>query len=72
MGHPSMTCTHKGNYFGFEPEGRQPRLFVMDFWSCNNERNVDNWCSIDMIDLFRSINKEYEEFIDKKLNYKSK
>lgn len=64
MGHPSMTCTHEGKYFGFEPEGRQPRLFVMDFWTSDGEKLVDNWCQIDMIDLFRSINAEYEKDID--------
>ena len=69
MGHPSMSCTHKGNYFGFEPEGKQPRMFVMDFWTCDGDKLIDNWCQIDMIDLFRSINKEYEEFIDDKLHY---
>ena len=77
MGHPSMTCTHKGDYFGFKPEGRQPRLFVMDFWTCRSNplgecigpALVDNWCQIDMIDLFRSINKEYEKAIDETLHY---
>ena len=67
MGHPSMTCTHKGNYFGFEPENGHPRIYVMDFWSCDGERLVDNWCQIDMIDLWRSINKDYEKFIDEKI-----
>ena len=69
MGHPSMKCTHKNDYFGFAPEGTQPRLFVMDFWTCDGKRLVDNWCQIDMIDLFRSINKEYKEYIDDKLHY---
>lgn len=70
MGHPSMTCTHKGKYFGFEPEkNRIPRIFVNDFWTCDGKRLVDNWCQIDMIDLFRSINSEYETFIDKALHY---
>jgi len=68
-GHPSMSCTHKGEYFGFKPENRQPRLFVMDFWSCENNRLVDNWCQIDMIDLFRSINSDYERMIDETLHY---
>ena len=69
MGHPSMTCTHKGEYFGFKPEKKQPRIYVMDFWTCDGDKLIDNWCQIDMIDLFRSINKEYEEFIDDKLHY---
>ena len=61
-----MTCTHKNDYFGFIPEGRQPRLFVMDFWTCDGERLVDNWCQIDIIDLFLSINNSSENFIDSK------
>lgn len=68
-GHPSMSCTHRGEYFGFKPEGRQPRIYVMDFWSCENNRLVDNWCQIDMIDLFRSINSNYESEIDEALHY---
>ncbi len=69
MGHPSMTCTHKGEYFGFKPEGKKPRISVMDFWTCRKDKLVDNWCQIDMIDLFRSINEEYRIFIDKALYY---
>ena len=69
MGHPSMTATHKGEYFGFKPEKKKPRISVMDFWTCDGKNLIDNWCQIDMIDLFRSINKEYEEFIDAKLHY---
>ena len=69
MGRPSMTCTHKGEYFGFKPEGKQPRISVMDFWTCDGKKLVDNWCQIDMIDLFRSINQEYESYIDEALHY---
>lgn len=71
MGHPSMSCTHKGSYFGFKPEvpSKQPRLFVNDFWTCKDGRLVDNWCQIDMIDLFRSINSEYQKTIDEILLY---
>ena len=70
VGHPSMAATHKGEYFGFKPEKKsKPRIYVMDFWTCDGENLVDNWCQIDMIDLFRSINKEYEGFIDEKLHY---
>ena len=65
-----MAATHKGEYFGFKPEKKsKPRIYVMDFWTCDGENLVDNWCQIDMIDLFRSINKEYEGFIDEKLHY---
>ena len=69
MGRPSMTCTHKGEYFGFKPEGGDPRLFVMDFWTCDGQRLVDNWCQIDMVDLFRSINDNYRKYIDGVLRY---
>ena len=49
----------------------------MDFWTCRSNTLgecigpvlVDNWCQIDMIDLFRSINKEYEKAIDETLHY---
>lgn len=69
MGHPSMTCTHKGNYFGFLPEGGQPRLFVMDFYTSHEGKLVDNWVQIDMVDLFRSINEKYKGLIDEALYY---
>jgi predicted ester cyclase len=71
MGCYSMTATHKGNYFGFEPEGGEVKPFVMDFWTCRHDplgihrsRLVDNWCQIDMLDLWRGINKEFKEYID--------
>lgn len=71
MGCYSMTATHQGKYFGFEPEGGEVKPFVMDFWTCRHDplgieksRLVDNWCQIDMLDLWRSINKEFKEYID--------
>jgi predicted ester cyclase len=69
MGHPSLIATHQGEYFGFEPEGGTPRMFVMDFYTSNNGKLVDNWIQIDMIDLFRSINLDYERKIDETLCY---
>lgn len=71
MGHPSMSCTHVGEYFGFSPlePARQPRLFVNDFWTSKDGKLVDNWCQIDMIDLFRSISEEYTQYIDTVLCY---
>lgn len=68
MGHPSLICTHKGEYFGFKPEGGSPRMFVMDFYTSHDGRLVDNWIQIDMPDLFRSINEEYRKMIDEALH----
>lgn len=64
MGCYSMTATHQGEYFGFEPEGGEVKPFVMDFWTCKDGRLVDNWCQIDMLDLWRGINKEFKGYID--------
>ena len=36
----------------------------MDFWTCNGERLVDNWCQIDMLDLWRNINRKFKGHID--------
>ena len=41
----------------------------MDFYTSNNGKLVDNWIQIDMIDLFRSINLDYERKIDETLCY---
>lgn len=69
MGCYSMIATHKGQYFGFDPEGSEPLVkpFVMDFWTCDGDRLVDNWCQIDMIDLWRNINKNFRTYIDTEL-----
>lgn len=71
MGCYSMTATHKGNYFGFEPEDGEVKPFVMDFWTCRHDplgiekpKLVDNWCQLDMLDLWRGINKDFKEYID--------
>lgn len=65
MGCYSMTATHQGEYFGFLPEeDSQVKPFVMDFWTCDGNRLVDNWCQIDMLDLWRNINKEFKKYID--------
>lgn len=63
VGCHSMSATHKGKYFGFEPEGGDPMPYVMDFWSCDGEKLVDNWCQIDMLQLFMNINKEYNGYL---------
>lgn len=67
MGCYSMTATHQGEYFNFQPEGGEVKPFVMDFWTCNGTRLVDNWCQIDMLDLWRNINKKFKSYIDYEL-----
>lgn len=65
MGCHSMTATHQGDYFGFKPQkNSKVKPFVMDFWTCNGERLVDNWCQIDMLDLWRNINRKFKGHID--------
>ena len=66
MGCKSMTATHKGEYFGFKPQkSGKVEPYVMDFWTCDGDRLVDNWCQIDMLDLWRGINKKFKKHIDK-------
>jgi len=72
MGCHSMTATHKGEYFGFKPQkSGKVQPFVMDFWTCKHDplgiekpKLVDNWCQIDMLDLWRNINKKFKGYID--------
>jgi predicted ester cyclase len=54
-GWPSVIGTHRGDYLGLPPSGRQVGMRVMDFWRREGDLLAENWVLIDMLDLFRQL-----------------
>ncbi len=57
-GWPSLVAHHTGDYFGVPASGKEITLRVMDFWRVENDKLVENWVLIDMIDLFAQLGKD--------------
>lgn len=51
-GWPSITATHAGSYLGVPASGKQITMRVMDWWRREDDRLIENWVLIDIIDLF--------------------
>jgi predicted ester cyclase len=54
-GWPSVVGTHRGEYLGCPPTGRQVSMRVMDFWRRKAGLLAENWVLIDMPDLFMQL-----------------
>jgi hypothetical protein len=57
-GWPSMTMTHKGDYFGVPATNRQLTLRVMDFYRCAGGKIMENWVLPDYLDLFQQMGRD--------------
>ena len=51
-GWPSLNATHLGDYLGVAATGKKLGMRVMDFWRVNDNKIMENWVLIDMIDTF--------------------
>ena len=51
-GWPSIFATHEGSYLGVPATGKQITMRVMDWWRREDDKLVENWVLIDLIDLF--------------------
>ncbi len=51
-GWPSIFATHEGSYLGVPATGKQITMRVMDWWRREEDKLVENWVLIDLIDLF--------------------
>ncbi len=49
-GWPSLVGTHRGEFLGWQPTGRQVGWNIMDFWRREGEFLSENWVLIDLID----------------------
>jgi predicted ester cyclase len=54
-GWPSVVGTHRGEYLGCPPTGKQVGMRVMDFWRRESRLLAENWVLIDMPDLFMQL-----------------
>ena len=54
-GWPSLVAVHDGVFLGFPPSGNTLHWRIMDFWERVDDKLINNWVHIDMINIFRQI-----------------
>ncbi|MEO0561004.1 MAG: ester cyclase [Chloroflexota bacterium] len=52
-GWAGVIATHTGDYLDVAPTQREVRFNGLDFWVRDDEKIVENWVFVDMIDLYR-------------------
>ncbi len=50
-----MTGTHKGEFQGIPPTGKQFKINFVDIWHVVNGKAVENWVQLDMLGLLQQI-----------------
>ena len=49
------TATHKGEFQGIAPTGKQVKLNTLDIWRVENGKAVENWVQMDLLGLMQQI-----------------
>jgi steroid delta-isomerase-like uncharacterized protein len=55
-----LTGTHKGEFMGINPTGKQMKMPYIDFWKLRNGKCVANWVEFDMAGLMQQIGARQE------------
>jgi predicted ester cyclase len=50
-----MTGTHKGDFQGIPPTGKQFKINFVDIWHVVNGKAVENWVQMDMLGLMQQL-----------------
>ena len=56
-GWPSMTMTFKKEYLGIKPSNQKHTLRVMDFYRLSENKIVENWVYLDLLDFKNQVDK---------------
>lgn len=49
------TATHKGEFQGIPPTGKQVKVKTLDIWRVENGKAVENWVQMDMLGLMQQL-----------------
>jgi predicted ester cyclase len=49
------TATHKGEFQGIPPTGKQFKINSIDIWHVVNGKAVENWVQMDMLGLMQQL-----------------
>ena len=49
------TATHKGEFQGIPPTGKQVKVKTLDIWLVANGKAVENWVQMDMLGLMQQL-----------------
>jgi predicted ester cyclase len=55
VGWPSIRASHSGEYLGCPPTGRLAEWRLMDFYRRQGDQIIENWVSVDMLHLFKTM-----------------
>jgi predicted ester cyclase len=50
-----LSGTHRGQFAGLEPTGRQVRVVVFDAWWARDGRCAERWLQLDRLELLRQL-----------------
>ncbi len=50
-----VTGTHKGEWQGIPPTGKQVKMKTLDIWRVENGKAVENWVQMDMLGLMQQL-----------------
>lgn len=50
-----VTATHKGEFQGIPPTGKQIKIKSLDIWRVENGKAVENWVQLDMLGLMQQL-----------------
>ncbi len=50
-----VTATHKGEFQGIAPTGKQVKVKTLDIWRVANGKAVENWVQMDMLGLMQQL-----------------
>jgi predicted ester cyclase len=50
-----ITGTHRGEFQGIPPTGKQVKVNTLDIWRVANGKAVDNWVQMDMLGLMQQL-----------------
>jgi len=50
-----LTGTHKGDFQGIPPTGKQIKMKYIDIWRIANGKGVENWVQLDMMGMMQQL-----------------
>jgi steroid delta-isomerase-like uncharacterized protein len=56
-------ATHSGDYLGIPASGKRVKIRYMDFWRVEDEKLVENWVLIDILDFLEQVGYDVEKVL---------
>ena len=56
-------ATHTGDYLGIPASGKRVKIRYMDFWRVEEDKLVENWVLIDLLDFLEQVGYDVEKVL---------